>query len=204
MITMQKREKPLETTVLISDVGSLELLTAKQTDSENVVYHETKRFSLIGEKKELYASVKPVVLSIDPSCLVTRLSEKIFARLLFGKRIHIRSHFILKSEPFTRECHTGKFVCPDHKKEVLKRYEITEEELNKTKDKKIRPIVDVSDIDFATQEKVEIIKSGFLKEFWRAAKGRGISDWLPWVVTGIVALAGFGALLVQQWLFLQI
>lgn len=174
--------------ILVSSVNSAELTSAKFIDSETIEYN----------KQELYNGTKPIPISIDMLTISRNPIERILGVLIFGRRRICETYFVLKGEPFTRRLYTGnpelsELIDSEKKEQILAKYDIDT----------TREIVDSSDIDFITQEAYEFKNSGIIKEYWRSAKGRTIKDWLPWIIIAITAIAGFIALLVMTFMFLQ-
>ena len=157
--------KPLETSVLIANTGSAEIVQAEAIDQETLKVDEN----------ENYSGVKPFVLSCDPRVLTTRWLNKLLLVLLIGRRIQIRCHYMLFGETFTRDIRTGEYVDQEKKQRVCDEYGRNPE--------------DVSNIQFIYEESKQFIKSRIMAEYWRSARGHGVTYWLPWVICCIIAVA---------------
>jgi hypothetical protein len=175
----KEKVAPLPDVVLVSNTGSLEIIPARVEDDGMMTV----------EKRTVFTGVAPVVLSTDPRSLTTRRGIKWIIYLLLGSRIYLRIHYMRFGEAFTRDCHTNLYVDPEKKKVTL--------------DKLGRAGENLKDAEILLAEAGEYIKSKVNRDFWRAARGRGVNDWLPWICCGVVAIAGFIALVVQNLMFIQ-
>lgn len=179
--TMKEKSKisPPRNAVLVSNVGSLEIIRADVQDDGLM--------QVAG--KTVFTGIPPVVLSTDPRALTTRKGVAFVLWLLLGARIHLRLHYMRFGEAVTRDCHSNAFI--------------TEEKRQIEKDKLGRDGENLKDVEILQAEAGAYIKSNVNRDYWRAARGRGVSDWLPWVACGVIAIAGFVALVVQNLIFIQ-
>lgn len=190
------KNKKMKSFVRIVRQGYRELIECKEINAETI------EVEIDGNNETIYTGVKPKIERLPSSIL-----PSIAARLFGGSAIYIRSHFMRWGEPFTRDEFTGEILEEERKISVLveKGFFTAKTVDGKTvyepNDKKVDTdafklggftIYDVSNIDFMAAEVGSIFRSKLLQKYWEEAKriGGAMGNWLPWVVIGIVSVAG--------------